>query len=1234
MQRPPRQPFAKIPPPKPGEPPTLRVHNSGHVYTLPAGALRTTIGAVKKGLEKYVMMHKEHIRLLYKDRELQDHMTFPEIGFNPAVDHLELVTNGQQRQGSPAEPTTELRVINTENNKEFVLKVKCSDPSGLKVSSLKMAIAGETGIPPEEQTLTHKGVELRDTCAGVNSHIYLTRVGGQIQRGQAPLGRTGQPGGTHAYNQTVTRTTTSTAGFGAMDRNTLRVHDQNGKVYTLSAMSLKMTIGAVKKNLERYAELRREEMHILYKGRELNDEATCKSIGFFAATDYLELARDGGGGRGGRPRPSPFTNASTAQQAAAQEVPFSEIRVINTEDNKEFALKIRCNDLSGLKVSSLKTAMAAKTNIPPEEQTLTHKGAELPDTGTCAGVDGPVYLSKKFASPQQAGPLPAGQPLGNLSGDGGQQAQQFAGTVSNKVAAQYQALQGLRIVDDNAKVYTLKQKGLDMLAMPIGNIKQVLVKDAELPKEEILLFYKGRELTDKATCKGVGFVSGVDTLQLRRKDEKKSVKPPEGPDTNTEAKTAQGKAVTVVNVNQQTEHRMHTQFANLVNLKVDALKTFLARETSIPVDQQVLLYRGREITDHCGGIEDKIYLSKVGDPPPDVAYIEEVMAARKGDKKDDAPAGADPSGTNDMVPVRDTGDKPCGVVVEYVTAGGVKQLRLDGSADMFHVKGRHLKAALKNDTKLDTLDMELRWEGKVLSDEQTCMELGLKAGDKLQLVTTVDPTTHLKEARNVRVVNLNVKPHKEYAVHSVGADVSIMTGAGIKKALSHLFTYEEGSRLYLDNTELLDDQTCRDLKPAAPDYTLFLCERPPETIVSSFLLDPNTPAIQLEHSPVASIGNIRELLRKTDALKHDNFYLTFQGNPCSDLEPVGVRRVFGVVKTTKTHRNMRKRRFSMPEGRVMQKFYRMEVNMPRDPWLAFGFRVGAWEGLERSSAAPTARWGRALKHYQKDRVFQGRKRSASQVAMPTDMPSDTWFQQLGYRLPVVLTLPSKTRVVLEQRVESPIRFTAGELVPHPSPTRKRLEEEPQSPVAGSPYETRTQGVTTTAHEDERERQQEQGWEQENEEANEKERARMKSTTRYSSTGPREARTQSTSQQAHGIDWKTLSGTMKKTHHVAMGLSHSKPAEGKTPHDDPERLHTNRGKVLATPQALRAASLHRTLAPTTGSTWGTAKGERTPSASGPVPNPVFTSTSNPVDRLTMIENILTSRSNTTHRTVPK
>eukprot|EP01064_Diplonema_japonicum_P020562 TRINITY_DN3015_c1_g1_i2.p1 TRINITY_DN3015_c1_g1~~TRINITY_DN3015_c1_g1_i2.p1 ORF type:complete len:323 (+),score=22.83 TRINITY_DN3015_c1_g1_i2:46-1014(+) len=301
---------------------SLRViDQNGSLYTLPETFLKMTMGAVKKNLEKYTMTHKENMQLLYNGTALADNTTCQEIGFATGT-HLHL-----QRR----------------------------DERGPHMNPHKPAIGIPSSRVPQQ--------------TGRQNPSYPQEMGSFSNQGSTSRQNPSYPQemGSFGISQQNLSSSQETNFFSGarMSAHPLRVHDHNGSVYTLSAGSLKLTVGEIKKILEKHALLERQHIRLLYKGRELSNTSTCRDIRFFAATDHLELSRV---------------------------TPMTDLRVLSTHDNREFSVRVKCGSPAGVKVASLKQALAHQTGIPAEEQWLTHQGRELHET--CAGVTAPLHLTR------------------------------------------------------------------------------------------------------------------------------------------------------------------------------------------------------------------------------------------------------------------------------------------------------------------------------------------------------------------------------------------------------------------------------------------------------------------------------------------------------------------------------------------------------------------------------------------------------------------------------------------------------------------------------------------------------------------------------------------------------------------------------------------------------------------------------------------------------------------------
>eukprot|EP01060_Flectonema_neradi_P023392 TRINITY_DN3163_c1_g1_i1.p1 TRINITY_DN3163_c1_g1~~TRINITY_DN3163_c1_g1_i1.p1 ORF type:complete len:532 (+),score=101.85 TRINITY_DN3163_c1_g1_i1:575-2170(+) len=512
--------------------------------------------------------------------------------------------------------------------------------------------------------------------------------------------------------------------------------------------------------------------------------------------------------------------------------------------------------------------------------------------------------------------------------------------------------------------------------------------------------------------------------------------------------------------------------------------------------------------------------------------------------------------------------------------------------------------------------------------------------------TNVETRPLVAPPKTVRVID-HMK-QREYLVNSAGYDISQAKIATIKQALHNICPPAE-QQLSIDGRILLDTDTCRGVFPDLPEYRVSLSRK--EIAVVTILFDDFTESLQVSIPPGSTVTSLRNLI-KNDARvptlpEGQDFILKFNEVRLPPQELLGDRRVFtySVVKLAKYTRG---RRFSAPDFRTTQQYEKLAVHQPRDRWLALGFRVGAWEGLDKSSAMRPARFGRVLRQYQKSR-----RRSATAVVMPTDMPPSSWFRYLGYRMPVVLALTRTVCDKINNKISAPLRFRAGDAVP-PSPladphspkpigvnyfrsTSKQPPSTFKDPVPYSPRE-RTHSVGTTSSCSSHSAYLTKP------KASKRSKHRSSepvggATSQHRDRSTNERQTVVKISEEDGFDagheegynWGQLAQTMGKTTKVSRGLR-GLPTESPKQQSSPMRnaasvrTQPDRGKILPTPQAVRAAQLHQCLVPPTSVTGG----RTLHSQSLPRPpthrsmSPAMSAASGLVERLTAIENSIDNR----------
>ena len=744
----------------------------------------------------------------------------------------------------------------------------------------------------------------------------------------------------------------------------------------------------------------------------------------------------------------------------------------------------------------------------------------------------------------------------------------------------------IEILDDNGRIYTLSHKQRDMTDLYIGDLKEFLKgpDKANLKPQDMTLMFNELELNDKQTLKQVNFIPSFHKLKLVRNRElhpslSKQAEPQlDTPAAETDAKqqklqslsdngttgNAQSQDPSTMNqivvIHPGDENREYTITTNMTDTAAfSTIKKKLFELTNIPLSEIVLAYEGREImslSDIDGGIPKlPLYLFKRGE---------------------------------------DTTGAHLGIRIAYTHNGTSKVVVLNSKWDLMRVPIFQLKKRLSGQVSASPEEMTIYYGNYAVDDNKTCQDIEFDKRDTLTLTIGQNeqpyydsPNQHNVESRlltsgprNVRV--LDHMKQREYLVNGSGCDISQAKVSTIKQALHTTCGIPPSDQqLSIEGRMLLDTDTCRGLFPEFPEYRLSLSRKEAATI--TLLFDDFTESVQVSVPPSSTVNNLRDIIKADSRVQSlpegQDFILKFNGVRLPPHELLEDRRVFtySVVKLAKVTRG---RRFSAPDLRTIRQYEKLAVHQPRERWLALGFRIGAWEGLDKSSAMRPARFGRVLRNYQKNR-----RRSATAVAMPTDMPPSSWFRYLGYRMPVVLALTRTVCDKINNKLSSPVRIRAGDAVP-PSPladtflmgVNRPISKRPpptfQDPnLPQSPRERTRSTSSAPAHsiaKKQREYSVDSPYGRETS-VNEKQTVVKISEEDGFAAG-----------QEKGYNWGQLAHTMGKTTEVSRGLrglpTGAPPLQ--TANETSVRTQPDRGQILPTPQANRAAQLHHCLAPPT------------------------------------------------------
>ncbi|KAJ9460793.1 hypothetical protein DIPPA_18238 [Diplonema papillatum] len=853
---------------------------------------------------------------------------------------------------------------------------------------------------------------------------------------------------------------------------------------------------------------------------------------------------------------------------------------------------------------------------------------------------------------------------------------------------------GVKVVDAKGLTYTIRGENYNILSMPARQIKLELVRYTDLAPEQMVLFHRGRELMDHETCVQADVNPATDKLQLLGKPPNQhpatsehftealnfqrgvseavsALNPAANPAASADMLTVHY-ASSAVGAPKEFTFSNHSRAAGVAALKMSAIKRELEKRTGIPAAEMVLSQGASDFSgdETCRNINFSV----------PVTLSHRSRAAYPGKQATQGLSG------QLSAPVLNSPLSQPGLILQFVrdpftAVSDRAELKLDsGNHDLRGIPSRALKKALRRKVECPPEDLILRGgpKGIIIPDDVSLRQVGFDT----QLVVTrrVDEEKH----RRVRVKNESCDPPEEYVIHPNSTEDPVMQELSlqsardassapvieVKQALERLTDIppaEQQLRMYSPfhnaTVDLRNDATCRDVDPYLQEYVLQLTTRPPNGISSTIFNRSGGAPMRIQHS-ASTIRELRDLVAGLVDAKPSEFCITRRdGTVLHDNDRVVNNGVFNLERyrhgtsyeqeylrprqrrsTSQTgqgaafpavfSRSLKVRRYSLPDARTQRKFFRLEAHEPDDPVLGFGFRVGAWQGLDRASALKSSRYGRALQLQHRRRIKTcGRRhprqptivqapsfqRSSSCFVLPTGMPAATLFKYLGFRTPLVLSLSSSLRRALSPEARAQQRSANLSRGTHSgsAPRFRAGNQVPMSKLRG-----RASSVASR-------RSLSPDWDNPHSRGSSRPKIREFTPLRSRSVESRRGYPSHGwfPEQSEEMDWKQLASTMQSTAEVSRKLRLGARASinPPSPIKNVVRLQGSRGSVLHTPQALRAASLHKSLSSVQASPWKSARQPASAIQGSETRHPAFDHPTSLVERLTLIENIADSRS---------
>eukprot|EP00755_Sulcionema_specki_P007463 Sspe_Gene.38360::Locus_18487_Transcript_1_1_Confidence_1.000_Length_2284::g.38360::m.38360 len=633
----------------------------------------------------------------------------------------------------------------------------------------------------------------------------------------------------------------------------------------------------------------------------------------------------------------------------------------------------------------------------------------------------------------------------------------------------------LRVLLDGGREITLSYPTRDISLMPVRDIKGILVHHAAIPVANQVLAFRGRELRDVDVPQEVGynpfnkehFINLTDTRAAPPVAAAPPV--PAAPEPVTIFFTRDGK---------EDELSLSSHTMDLRKAQVEILKRGLQANFGIPVEDQVLSYKGREL----GNMET---IESVGAAHPLLLTLRS------------APIPP----VDDMGHVVAVGVKPGPLeVMFYPPSRAPYKLDLSGQGDLRSLTVPALLKILGSITRVPTDRLVLKLKNERLTDDYPLQSIPQDATLHLQAVQPTpvasDRTPSEPEPGNALLVVNHLKGGEEYTI-AAGQNLRVLKAAHLKASLQReVGLPPEKLVISFNGRELREDETCeeagvgidepihlslRGLPIPTPKKRIRIYVRVEET---GKLVTVDSETIELH-----TMWSLKTSLAKPSGIPPAEQVLFFEGRELGDHEfcgEVGLGEGAVVLLSRRTrhtssaqgavpkkgetnegtlqsalafrakchnfltyyapeklddpqwldrvllewadrpnafwrhlvaeygpwppfknqHVAGRPRRFSCPDARQRHRLAKASETCSPNPWLALGFRLGLWEGLERSLASAEARHSRALRLH----MPHGRRRRARSLPLfPTDLPLDKRPKSIGFRVPALLVLPDSVK---------------------------------------------------------------------------------------------------------------------------------------------------------------------------------------------------------------------------------
>eukprot|EP01062_Namystynia_karyoxenos_P035079 TRINITY_DN25705_c0_g1_i1.p1 TRINITY_DN25705_c0_g1~~TRINITY_DN25705_c0_g1_i1.p1 ORF type:complete len:1160 (+),score=188.42 TRINITY_DN25705_c0_g1_i1:87-3482(+) len=819
----------------------------------------------------------------------------------------------------------------------------------------------------------------------------------RVSRAGRGVGYSPPPAGCHGMGSAsvspLTRTSASPYGAGrgvSPARPPLRVLGGDGSEYRLESAERDMMacpVSRIKEILARYSSIPPGDQVITLGGRVLADIETPRSAGLQIGTDVLmlELAPHAARRQSWEPQAQGMQQPRAAMPAPPGASPVATVAGeepavrVREPSGREYLVRSGIRDMRYAPAETVLRAVVSSSEAPAADQQLRYLGLPLSADHSVddQGLSGCVLtLASSNAAPSQS----------------------EAGTTPGEVflsSREQPQLTG-RYVPDGTGGTTQRR-----WVRPGGRPAELVDEDGRWVARSTAPGGSEAELLSAPHRGSAPQLLPADSWQERRPS---GITAP-APGTVVSAPAGEG-AASVLRVcspsDAEREYRLTSRRRNLQQLPASRLKRSLETVTGIPADQQVLSYAGRVL-----GPDQSC--ETVGVPSGGTLCL-----TRLGEEVPTNPLSPSPGGT--------------GVLRVLNASEGGREYRLEsGSRDLLSVLCGELKQVLADVTGVPPQDQVLSYGGRVLGPQDTLRDLGMTSGDEVVwLGAAADPRSPLPPPQHsparfappppggaalTRVCVVSAEG-KEFRVEA--PDFSGVTIAALKAALHEpTGVHPAEQMLSAGGAPLSDDQLCSQVYRAGGDPLLLSRVsrhgRPSADLEEAIRFRSRCDAFYRHYAP--------HRLRDPGWL--DRLLLQWAGQP----EELWNRMVAEYGPWPPERRRaaeaaLRRRRFSCPNLRQARQLRGTEGMQPADPWLALGFRLGVWEGVEMAAATAEARQGRSLRaHQPRPPPAPGRppRRARSLPVWPSDLAPERRAAAVGLRGAAVLPLPPRVAAQLAAR---------------------------------------------------------------------------------------------------------------------------------------------------------------------------------------------------------------------------